>query len=125
MKNRYRTTCITFVTALIVFGSSLLSGCSVKLVDIDALIVTPEAYIGSRVKVSGEIYDIVREGGEVIGRSFTVSLTSQTRSELLECEFERGKESPPHHLRDGQWVTISGVVDIVQGKTLLRECRIE
>lgn len=125
MNSSYRTARIMLVTGLLVFGSSLLSGCSVKLVDIDALIGTPESYIGSRVKVSGEIYDIVREGGNVIGKSFTVRLTSQTRSELLECEFARGENSPPHHLRDGQWVTITGVVDIVQGRTLLRECRIE
>lgn len=125
LSNRHSAVSTIFVTLLIGLGSSVLLGCSVPLMDIDQLIVSPEPYVGSRVKVSGEIYDIVREGGEVIGKSFTISLTSQTRSELLNCEFARGKNSPPHHLRDGQWVTISGVVDIVQGNTLLRECRIE
>ena len=95
------------------------------MVDIDQLIITPESYVGSKVKVSGEIYDIVREGGTVIGKSFTISLTFPERAELLKCEFQRDKESPPHHLRDGQWVTIIGVVDIVQGETLLRECSVE
>ena len=94
-------------------------------VDMDVLIDAPEPYIGSRVKVSAEIYDIVREGEGVIGRSFTISLTSETRAELLKCEFERGKDSPPHYLRDGQLVTIIGVVDVVQGETMLRKCRVE
>jgi hypothetical protein len=110
---------------LILFGSMTFSGCGPKMVDIDQLIVAPEPHIGSEVKVSGEIYDIVREGGSVIGKSFTISLTSKTGVELLKCEFERGKESPPHHLRDGQWVTVTGVVDVVRGETILRRCQIE
>ena len=113
------------IVFLILLGNTVFSGCGTKMVSIDQLIVTPEPHLGSEVKVSGEIYDIVREGGSVIGKSFTISLTSQTRMELLKCEFERGKESPPHHLRDGQRVTIIGVVDVVQGETMLRRCRIE
>ena len=125
MNNTYSTPYTILGTFLIIFGSIFLVSCGVTLVDIDQLIVTPESYVGSKVKVSGEIYDIVREGGSVIGKSFTISLTSQTRPELLKCEFARGKDSPPHHLRDGQWVTITGIVDIVQGETMLRECRVE
>lgn len=125
MNNTYSTTCMILAMLLIVFGSITLSSCGPKLVGIDQLIVAPELHLGSKVKVSGEIYDIVREGGSVIGKSFTISLTSQTRAELLKCEFTRGQESPPHHLRDGYWVTIIGVVDIVQGETLLRDCRVE
>ena len=113
------------VVFLILLGSTCFFGCGPKMVGIDQLIVAPEPHLGSEVKVSGEIYDIVREGGSVIGKSFTISLTSETRMELLKCEFERGKESPPHHLRDGQWVTITGIVDVVQGETMLRRCRIE
>ena len=116
---------VLLITFLIILGNVPISGCAPKMVDMDQLIVAPEPYIGSEVRVSGEIYDIVREGGSVIGKSFTISLTSQTRAELLKCEFDRGKESPPHHLRDGQWVTITGVVDVVQGETMLRRCRVE
>ena len=125
MNNTYKPTCPLLIMFLIIFASVTVSSCGTKMVDIDQLIVTPESYVGSEVTVSGEIYDIVREGGSVIGKSFTISLTSQTRVELLKCEFERGKESPPHHLRDGQWVTITGVVDVVQGETMLRRCRVE
>ncbi len=116
---------ILLIIFLIILSNVLISGCGPKMVDMNQLIVAPEPYIGSEVRISGEIYDIVREGGSVIGKSFTISLTSQTRAELLKCEFERGKESPPHHLRDGQWVTITGVVDVVQGETMLRRCRVE
>lgn len=125
MHHTYSTKSILLIMLLILFGSMTFSGCGPKMVDIDQLIVAPEPHIGSEVKVSGEIYDIVREGGSVIGKSFTISLTSQTRVELLKCEFERGKESPPDYLRDGQWVTITGVVDVVQGETMLRRCRVE
>ena len=125
MHHPYSTKSILLITLLIILGNVTFSGCAPKMVDIDQLIVTPKPYIGSEVRVSGEIYDIVREGGSVIGKSFTISLTSQTRVELLKCEFERGKESPPDYLRDGQWVTITGVVDVVQGETMLRKCRVE
>ena len=125
MHHPYSTKSILLITLLIILGTVTFSGCAPKMVDIDQLIVTPKPYIGSEVRVSGEIYDIVREGGSVIGKSFTISLTSQTRVELLKCEFERGKESPPDYLRDGQWVTITGVVDVVQGETMLRKCRVE
>lgn len=116
---------IILIVFLILLGNTFFFGCGPKMVGIDQLIVTPEPHLGSEVKVSGEIYDIVREGGSVIGKSFTISLTTENRMELLKCEFERGKESPPHHLRDGQWVTITGIVDVVQGETMLRRCRIE
>ena len=119
------TTSTILIVFLILLGNTVFSGCGTKIVGIDQLIVAPEPHLGSEVTVSGEIYDIVREGGSVIGKSFTIHLTAETRMELLKCEFERGKVSPPHHLRDGQWVTITGVVDVVQGETMLRRCRIE
>ena len=125
MNYTYSTTSTLLIMFLLVFGCIVISGCGPTLVSVDRLISTPEAHIGSTVKVSGEIYDIVREGGSVIGKSFTISLTSQTRMELLKCEFQRGKNSPPHNLRDGQWVTITGVVDVVQGETILRRCRVQ
>ena len=123
------TTCRISDSILIVFliplGCILFSGCAQKLVSIDELIVAPEPYLGKEVTISGEIYDIEREGGSVIGKSFTIQLTSPTRAELLKCEFERGKDSPPHYLRDGQLVRITGTVDIVQGETILRKCQVE
>ena len=125
MYHTYSAKSTLFIMLSIILGNIIFFGCGSKMVTIDELIVAPEPHIGSEVTVSGEIYDIVREGGSVIGKSFTISLTSQTRVELLKCEFERGKESPPHHLRDGQWVTITGVVDVVQGETMLRRCRVE
>ena len=70
MNHTYIAKSTILIVFLIIFGNTVFSGCGPKMVEIEQLIVAPEPHVGSEVKVSGEIYDIVREGGSVIGKKF-------------------------------------------------------
>lgn len=126
MKNTYRIYSV-FPILLLIFGTLTITGCCflAKQMGIETLVASPESHLGKHVKVYGDIYTIEIPGGGVIGKSITLRLspTNEASVQLLKCEFARDKP-PPHTLREGQFVTICGKVDIIDGEAWIRECRV-
>ena len=125
-----RNTCriyFIFPIFLVLFSTITITGCCVlaKELQIQSLLASPESHLGEHVKVYGDIYTIDIPGGGVIGKSIVLRLSppNTTSVEFLKCEFARDKP-PPSELREGQFVTICGKVDIIEAGTWLRECKV-
>ena len=131
MTNTYQIVYFTLAILFLVLGSLTFTGCGSKEVPVDpsitieVLFASPDSYIGKRVEVYGDVYTIEIAGGGVVGKSIIVRISppDETSVELLKCEFDRDSPPPPT-LKEGQFVTISGRVDIVEAVVLLRECSI-
>ena len=118
-------------------GSLTLTGCGTKQqsetgaspkdvssfqnIPIETLLASPDVYVERRVAVEGEVYTI----GDAVGGSVIVRISppDQTSVQLLKCEFLPNALSRST-LEKGQFVTIIGTVDIVEGVVFLRECNL-
>ena len=116
MKNLNGITCCIIAILLTAISSIVLFGCGDESVSASTLVEIPERFRGDRVEVFGEISNIEAEG-----RSLLVAL--EVDGPDLICEFSIDKP-PPFQLKEGQWITISGKVDIIGERPILRECRV-
>lgn len=125
MNTTYRTLYFILATLFIVLGSLTFAGCATEALTIESLLASPDSYIGKKVEIYGDVYTIEISGGGVIGKSVIVRISSpdDTSVKILKCEFPRDNPPPPT-LKEGQLVTISGTVDIVEAVVILRECSI-
>jgi hypothetical protein len=117
MKNLNGITYCIIAILLTAISSIVLFGCGDESVSASTLVEIPERFRGDRVEVFGEISDIETEG-----RSLLVALEVDDKPDLI-CEFSVDKP-PPFQLKEGQWITISGKVDIIGEIPILRECRV-
>lgn len=115
MKNNYGNTSCIIALLLTTFCGITLSGCGDENVPLNALVEDPEQHKGDRKEVFGQVADTKLEDN-----SFLVLLKNDDSS--LICEFLKDKQrSFPV---EGQWVTISGEVDILAGIIFLRDCEV-
>lgn len=116
----YRNTGCMITLFLTVSCGITLSGCGDENVGLSTLVESPYQYKGDKVEVFGEIVDT-----KLDDTSFLVLLECADcpGEPSLICEFLID-QSPLPKLQDGQWVTISGTVDVLAGIVLLRDCRV-
>ena len=84
------------------------------------LIANPEEYKGERIRVAGLIVDSISQAGCLLA---WLAVDHIVNASSVICEFSNDKE---HGLPEDKRkpVTISGKVDILEGITFLRECRL-
>ncbi len=83
------------------------------------LVSAPDPYLGNKIEVSGEVYNIV-----TLKKSIVVGISDKKIAEFLECEFLKATP-PPADLKEGQQIIVIGKVDVIKDVTFLRNCRVK